>query len=250
MADSADLDFTVEWQQVFVRNLAGHSLSVQADLGSDWSQFAQLFRRRHQRCRIRFFYGGRHLEPGVPLRRYGIAKEATIHVVFQAPQACLQCRRRHGRRVVSQEQARARGVDVRVTDVSGATLVEKKACSLMTPVRAVKAWLRDASAVPITEQCLLLGRKVLQDRERLFQQLNLLEENEPCLHMTWVRLAAPDLPPGEHWTQYLVDHSSELSWWHYDGPLGEWWFSRDMDFDSRPHHLPGGYASCVPQRTV
>merc|ERR1712113_311654 len=30
----------------------------------------------------------------------------------------------------------------------------------------------------------------------------------------------PQRPPGEHWTKYQDDG---MDWFHYDGPLGEWW---------------------------
>jgi len=36
----------------------------------------------------------------------------------------------------------------------------------------------------------------------------------------------PAVPPGEHWTKYIDD---DLLWWHYDGPLGQWWCSPDTD---------------------
>jgi hypothetical protein len=35
---------------------------------------------------------------------------------------------------------------------------------------------------------------------------------------------APLPPPGEFWTKYVDD---DAIWWHYEGPLGQWWFSAE-----------------------
>jgi len=35
---------------------------------------------------------------------------------------------------------------------------------------------------------------------------------------------APQPPPGEFWTKYIDEDSI---WWHYEGPLGQWWFSAE-----------------------
>jgi len=71
-------------QQLFVRNLSGRSVTVDVDLGEDVSHLACAFRVRQglqqaPRLSLRFTFGGRQLEPGVPLWRYGVMKGSNIH---------------------------------------------------------------------------------------------------------------------------------------------------------------------------
>eukprot|EP00811_Abedinium_folium_P018362 NODE_2728_length_2157_cov_4.667488.p1 GENE.NODE_2728_length_2157_cov_4.667488~~NODE_2728_length_2157_cov_4.667488.p1 ORF type:complete len:507 (+),score=99.29 NODE_2728_length_2157_cov_4.667488:247-1767(+) len=43
---------------------------------------------------------------------------------------------------------------------------------------------------------------------------------------------APRRPPGEFWTKYQDDGSE---WWHYDGPLGQWWLMTTKFADPVPY---------------
>lgn len=70
-------------QQLFVRGSNGRSIAVNADLDEDVVAFAQALAARDRKSRasvpsLRFTFGGQTLEPGVPLRKYGICKGSNI----------------------------------------------------------------------------------------------------------------------------------------------------------------------------
>jgi len=67
-------------QQLFVRNSAGRSIGVFVDLGADCSALATAFAEREglPALGLRFVFNGRQLEPGMPLRKYGVTKGSTV----------------------------------------------------------------------------------------------------------------------------------------------------------------------------
>lgn len=73
--------------QVFVKNLAGRSVSICAELDKDISEVQSSFADAEKlpkgcaaQLALRFTYQGHVLEDGVPLRSYGLAKGCNIHV--------------------------------------------------------------------------------------------------------------------------------------------------------------------------
>lgn len=64
--------------------------------------------------------------------------------------------------------------------------------------------------------------------DALDQGLRMAPEREDRL----ASLGRPNPPPGEYWTEY---QDEEMGWWHYVGPLGEWWCTSDNTFDIAPY---------------
>lgn len=70
-------------QQLFVRGLNGRSIAVDVDLDEDVVHLAQALAARDRKSRasvpsLRFTFGGRQLEPGVPLWKYGLCKGSNV----------------------------------------------------------------------------------------------------------------------------------------------------------------------------
>lgn len=74
-------------EQLFVKNLSGRSVSVHVDLNKDVVELLEAVADREglalageARASLRFVFGGRQLEPGLPLRVYGVSKGSNVHL--------------------------------------------------------------------------------------------------------------------------------------------------------------------------
>lgn len=65
-----------------MKNLVGRSVSVHVDLSKDVAELSEAVADREglPRGSLRFVFGGRQLEPGLPLLGYGIGKGSNVHL--------------------------------------------------------------------------------------------------------------------------------------------------------------------------
>ncbi|CAK9034669.1 unnamed protein product [Durusdinium trenchii] len=68
-------------------------------------------------------------------------------------------------------------------------------------------------------------KKVSGDVEEVKKKEDLIK-SEAMRWPTMVQAPQPSPPPGEHWTRYQDEDGGEY-WYHYEGPLGQWWCGSD-----------------------
>lgn len=81
----------------------------------------------------------------------------------------------------------------------------------------------DPEDAALAEQCQNL--RVSGDVEEVKKKEYLIK-SEAMRWPTMVQAPQPSPPPGEHWTRYQDEDGGEY-WYHYEGPLGQWWCGSD-----------------------